>query len=109
GGDAVLHVRRHRLQRLLADLREVAALVDHPPHLTAHAERARLARIAAPQGAPERDPADAVGHAGCVEHGVPAAAGFHGAILLGGWWVVGGGWWVVGGGWWAVGGGWWAE
>ena len=79
--DAGLHVRHHRLQRLLADFREVAGLVDHAAHLAAHAERARLARVAAAHGAPQRQPAGLVGHPQRVTDRLPAAARcrrFHG-------------------------------
>ena len=55
--DPARHVRDHRLQRLLADLGEVARLVDHAAGLAAHAERAGLAGVVRPHRLPELEDA----------------------------------------------------
>ena len=73
-----LHVGGHRLQALLADLGEVAGLVDHAARLTAHAERAGLAGVLGAHGGPELPELPAARLAGFppgVKNRLPTAAG----------------------------------
>ena len=82
-----LHVGDHRLERLLADLGEVARLVDHPARLAAHAHRAGLAGVFRPHRLPEGpQPAGFACLLEGVEHCPPATACFdsaHGMLRCG--------------------------
>ena len=70
-----LHVGDHRLERLLADLGEVAGLIDHAAGLAAHADRAGLAGVFRPHRLPEGPHASRLaGLLEGVEHRPPAAA-----------------------------------
>ena len=53
GANGPLHVGDHCLQRFLADLGEVALLVDHAAALATHAERAGFAGVLGAHGFPE--------------------------------------------------------
>ena len=73
-----LHVGDHRLERLLADLGEVAGLVDHPAGLPTHAERAGLAGVLRTHGLPEfPEAARFAGFLERVHDRAKAAAGRH--------------------------------
>jgi hypothetical protein len=84
--DRPLHVGSHRLERLLAELRPTAGLIDHTPFLAPHAERTGLARILRPHGL-EHLPqaANLAGFLQRVPDGAPTAAAFdfgHGKEIL---------------------------
>ena len=71
-----LHVGDHRLQRLLADFREDAPFVGHPPLLASHADRTGLAGILGPHRLPQLpQPARFARLLERVEHSGPAAPG----------------------------------
>ena len=71
-----LHVGDHCLQRLLADFREDAPFVGHPPLLAPHADRTGLAGILRPHRLPQLpQPARLARLLKRVKHGGPAAPG----------------------------------
>ena len=76
GFHRALHVRDHRLQRLLADFREDAPFVGHSPLLASHADRTGLAGVLGPHRLPQLpQPARLARLLKRVKHGGPAAPG----------------------------------
>ena len=72
GGDRVLQIAHHRLQRFDADLWKLAGLVHHAALLTAHAERAQLLQaFFYPHGAVESPWTAFTGFAPSVADGQP--------------------------------------
>ncbi len=75
GLDRALHIRRHGLQRLLANFGKAANLVDHPAALPAHPQGTCLASVLRPQRLVQlADAADFLGFAERVSNRWPTTA-----------------------------------